>query len=80
MVPVRDPVALAAALCRMVDDPSLRSRIAEAGRASFEERLEIGRSAERLAAIYRDALASWRLAKPSLANESLGQADGGRVR
>ena len=52
LVPVQDPSALAAALARLVADPALRGRIGAAGYDAFRARLEIGKCAQTLAALY----------------------------
>jgi glycosyltransferase involved in cell wall biosynthesis len=45
LVPEHDPVALAAALRRLLDDAALRERLAEAGRALVEREFDADRSA-----------------------------------
>jgi glycosyltransferase involved in cell wall biosynthesis len=41
LVPPRDPVALADALERLLDDPDLRRKVAEAGRRTVERRFDM---------------------------------------
>jgi len=48
LVGERDPVGLAAALARLVDDPALRVRTAEAARARIEADFDVDASAARL--------------------------------
>jgi glycosyltransferase involved in cell wall biosynthesis len=45
LVPVRSPVALAAAIARLLDDPDLRLRMGRAARARAEERFDEARVA-----------------------------------
>jgi glycosyltransferase involved in cell wall biosynthesis len=42
LVPARDPPALAAAVARLLRDPALRRRMADAGRARVRERFGVG--------------------------------------
>ncbi len=49
------PAELAAAILLLVQSPDLRARLAQGGHAVFREKLEIGRVAARMAALYRDA-------------------------
>jgi len=51
LVPPRDPVALADALERLLDDPALRRRLAEAGRRTVERRFDMRRNQEKLRAL-----------------------------
>ena len=52
LIPVRDPLALAEALRRLIVCPDLRERIASAGRRVFEDRLDVRQSAEGLSRLY----------------------------
>jgi glycosyltransferase involved in cell wall biosynthesis len=52
LIPVRDPLALAEALRRLIVCPELRERIATTGRQVFEDRLDVRQSAERLSRLY----------------------------
>jgi glycosyltransferase involved in cell wall biosynthesis len=52
LIPVRDPLALADALRRLIVCPELRERIASAGRRVFEDRLDVRQSAEGLSRLY----------------------------
>jgi len=65
LVPVRDAVALAAAIARLQDDPALASRLGAAARAKalaeFDERIVI----ERTLAVYRELLDDPDQAQPS---------------
>ncbi|MCX7022869.1 MAG: glycosyltransferase [bacterium] len=51
LVPPRDPVALADALERLLDDPALAGRLAEAGRRTVERRFDMRRNQEKLRAL-----------------------------
>ena len=53
-----DPVALAAAIARLLTDPSLRSRLGTAARARVEDRHDLPRLGLEMEAVYRKALAS----------------------
>lgn len=53
LVPPSDPAALAAAICRMLDDPADARRMAAAGRALMLERYTRSRAAADLAAMYQ---------------------------
>jgi glycosyltransferase involved in cell wall biosynthesis len=55
-VPVGDSVALAAALARLIDDPALRRRIAEAGHRVFLDKLDAAAAARSLVALYKSVL------------------------
>lgn len=57
LVKAADPDQLAAAVQRCIDDPSLRARLASAGRRSAEERFGAAAVSARYAAEYRDLLA-----------------------
>ena len=50
--PPRDPAALAAAMRRLIDDPGLRARLGQAGRASAEARFDRARLADAWASVY----------------------------
>lgn len=52
LVPPADPMALADALARLADDPSLAERLARAGRARIERDFELAGNVERLAALF----------------------------
>ncbi len=52
LVPPGDAAALAAALARLIDDEALRCRLAAAGRALFDDRLDIDGLARRLATLH----------------------------
>lgn len=52
MVAQRDPPALAAAMVRLVDDPELRCRLAEAARARIVEDFDADRQASRLRELF----------------------------
>ena len=53
LVPAADGAALAAALARLVDDPSLRRRLGDAGRRRVVERYDAEARADELAAVLR---------------------------
>jgi len=57
IVPVDDVEALAAALERLIDDKSLRDRLGSAAQAFHQQHLEIERYAQRMADIWREAVA-----------------------
>jgi glycosyltransferase involved in cell wall biosynthesis len=54
-VPQHDPAALAVALERLLADPGLRVRLAEAGRRLIEAEFNIHRNTERRRALFRGA-------------------------
>jgi glycosyltransferase involved in cell wall biosynthesis len=56
LVPPRDPDALAAGLLRALQDPSLRARLAAGARQASAE-YDIGRTVERIEALYDEVLA-----------------------
>ena len=53
LVPARDPRALASALQRLIEDPTLRARFAEKGRAIAEAEFSQDRTIEQTLALYR---------------------------
>lgn len=55
LVPQRDPVALAGAIERLLDDPSLRVRLAANARRLVEEEFDIGRNAARIRELFAAA-------------------------
>jgi glycosyltransferase involved in cell wall biosynthesis len=57
LVPIGDVDALAGALRRLADDPPLRERFGENGRARAIERFDLGVVAERTRHLYRELLA-----------------------
>ena len=57
LVPPRDPVALRAALERLLEDPELRRRLGEAGREKAHAELSWEAATATTIAVYRDALA-----------------------
>lgn len=59
LVPPGDAAALAAAVGRLLDDPSLRARLAAAGRARVAARFSWRAAAEATVACYREALAQF---------------------
>ena len=54
LVPPRDPVALADALQRLIEDPELRHRMGEASRALAEERFSLAAVVERHRQVYAE--------------------------
>jgi colanic acid/amylovoran biosynthesis glycosyltransferase len=56
-VPEAEPEALAAALARMLDDPALRKRVAQGGRALVEQEFDLARNAAHLRAVFDAAIA-----------------------
>jgi glycosyltransferase involved in cell wall biosynthesis len=57
LVPPGVSAELAAAIARLLDDAPLRQRLVSAGAAIFDEHLEIGRAAARIAELYRQVMA-----------------------
>ena len=57
LVPPGDVASLAAAIATLLDDTALRARLAAAGQAVFQDRLEISGVAAKLARLYRAAIA-----------------------
>jgi glycosyltransferase involved in cell wall biosynthesis len=55
LVPAGRSDLLAAAVAELADDPARRASMGRAGRRQIAERFELGRSAERLADVLRDA-------------------------
>jgi glycosyltransferase involved in cell wall biosynthesis len=56
LVPIHDAAALAGALERLADEPALRERFGENGRARALERFDLGVVAERTRSLYRELL------------------------
>jgi glycosyltransferase involved in cell wall biosynthesis len=56
LVPPRDPVALTAAIERLLDDPAVRARLGSEARHEFFERFTIDIGTERMVELYRDVL------------------------
>jgi glycosyltransferase involved in cell wall biosynthesis len=56
LVPVDDPEQLAGAIARLIDDPNFAAKIAEQGRAHFEDRLTAFAAAARLEEVLERAL------------------------
>ena len=56
LVPPGDVAALADAMARLLDDQALRGRLSEAGQRLFTRQLDASVTAERVLAIYRDAV------------------------
>ena len=54
LVPPGDSAALARAIARLLDDPALRARLAVQARARFDAMFTIDRTADAVAAMYRD--------------------------
>lgn len=68
LVPERDPEALAVAISRLVDDPSLRQRLAAEARRSIEVNFDITRQAAQLRRVFLDA-------QPADAQPTVAQTD-----
>lgn len=58
LAPPANPAALASRIGELLDDPGLAERLTRAGRTDVAERFTLDRSAENMAALYRDALAA----------------------
>jgi glycosyltransferase involved in cell wall biosynthesis len=56
IVPPGDAHALAGALTRLLDDPALRSRMGDTGRARVTEKFDVARMVARTQAVYDDVL------------------------
>ena len=56
LVPSENPAALAQAVCRVLDDESLRRAFSEEGRRRFAEQFTIGQMVERYDEVYRQRL------------------------
>jgi glycosyltransferase involved in cell wall biosynthesis len=56
VVPPRDPAALAAALARVLDDPSFARAMGERGRARARSTFDLARTVERTETLYRSLL------------------------
>ncbi len=56
LVPVGDPDALAAGVCRLLRDVDLRRRLAEAGRRRVEEQFSIGHTVAEIGSLYAQVL------------------------
>jgi glycosyltransferase involved in cell wall biosynthesis len=65
LVPPGDPGLLAAAIERLLEDPSLSRRLGEAGRARIADHFDIARVRQAHVDLYRDLLATRRLLRPS---------------
>jgi glycosyltransferase involved in cell wall biosynthesis len=55
LVPPGDVPALTEALVRLIDDPALRARLAQAGHAAFRAELDVAVTARQLSALYARA-------------------------
>jgi glycosyltransferase involved in cell wall biosynthesis len=64
LVPVRDPAALATAILRLVEDPLLARRLAQAGRARMLERHTIQHTISGVVHAYRELAAERGLTRP----------------
>ena len=53
LVPARDPAALAASICRLLDDPALADRLAREGRRRARARFSVERMVEGTLQLYR---------------------------
>jgi glycosyltransferase involved in cell wall biosynthesis len=58
LTPAGDPVALAAAIQRLLDDPEQRRRLGQAGRCTVAQRYQVGAHARSVLAFYERILAS----------------------
>ena len=58
LVPERDPLAASAAIRRLLEDPALRSRMGSAGKQRVSRLFRLGQSADQLARLLLDAVAS----------------------
>ena len=57
LVPPRDPTALAAAISGLLDDPDLRRRLGEAGRARRRSEFDISNTVRRVEDLYEELYA-----------------------
>jgi exopolysaccharide biosynthesis WecB/TagA/CpsF family protein len=64
LVPPGDPGDLARALSSLIDDPTLRRRLADAGNEVFMDKLDVSAVAERVADLYRTAIDGDSVAPP----------------
>jgi glycosyltransferase involved in cell wall biosynthesis len=55
LVPPRDSPALSSALARLLDDPALRTCLADAGRETIRERFDVAKNARTLIALFAGA-------------------------
>ena len=56
LVPPSDPVGLADAICRLVDDSELRITLGRNARRFVEQHFDVGRLAKQTAALYAEVL------------------------
>ena len=54
LVPPKDPLSLASAICRLAEDPDLARRLAEAGRRRVEEEFSVDAMVRGNLAVYRE--------------------------
>jgi len=64
LVPPADPAALADAIARLMNDPALRRRMGEAGRARIEEHFTWRQTALKTAALYEEVLGPPAVGRP----------------
>jgi len=58
LIPYGDPLALAAAIQKLINDPGLRQALGQQGRLKVDQRFEIGKVADRMEALFLSLIRS----------------------